>query len=649
MAEPTDFEQLMVELINRARLDPQGEVGRLIDLETGEGRQANVEQAMNFFGVDVDVLVAQLAQVDPVAPLAWSEALGTSADTHSELMIQFDQQGHNLPGEPGLSARAINAGYSGLRALAENVFAFSEDAVQAHAAFYIDWGPSNDGSGIQPGAGHRVAILSDTYTEIGVGAIDVPESNSIGPISITQHFGDRFDAPTYLTGVVIDDGDGDDFYDIGEGLGGVTVTAQGTAGSFSTVTYSSGGYSLALPDGSYTVTVSGTGLDGVVTGSVTISGENVKFDADANDAVPASGGTPDPTPDPDPVPNDPVPPSASDDTTMGTAGNDILTGGDGAEAINGGGGNDRVYGNGGNDRVLGASGNDILDGGTGRDVLIGGDGDDRIKGGNDADVLHGQNGRDILDGDGGVDRLFGGDGGDLLRGGTGGDVLNGGNDNDTMVGGLGDDVMIGGAGDDRSIGNDGDDRMRGLDGADLLIGGNGEDRLYGQGGDDIIRGQGGDDVLVGGAGVDVMLGGANNDVIQGGAGNDRAFGDSGNDILRGQNGNDVLYGGAGNDRLHGEGGNDRIDGGFGNDVMTGGGGRDRFVFEDAFGSDRITDFNAAAGELLDFTGHSGVSSLEDIVVIDRDAGALVSVAGEGDAVLLIGLTAAEVTDDNLLI
>ena len=85
--------------------------------------------------------------------------------------------------------------------------------------------------------------------------------------------------------MVIDDADLDDFYDIGEGLGEVSITATGAAGTFQTTSFASGGYALELPAGSYDVTFSGGALGGDVVGSATLGSENVKFDAIAQDAV----------------------------------------------------------------------------------------------------------------------------------------------------------------------------------------------------------------------------------------------------------------------------------------------------------------------------------------------------------------------------
>ena len=72
---------------------------------------------------------------------------------------------------------------------------------------------------------------------------------------------------------------------------------------------------------------------------------------------------------------------------------------------------------------------------------------------------------------------------------------------------------------------------------------------------------------------------------------------------------DYLYGHNGSDTLRGESGDDRIDGGSGRDMMYGGANADTFVWNAtaetrtiAFLADRIMDFNAAEGDLIDLGG-----------------------------------------------
>jgi|GEM_PF-360254 len=329
---PTAFEQQMLEYINRARLDPQGEFDALItDPASGTAVQANITTALDYFGVDLDLFEEQLTEYDAEAPLAWNGALAVAAENHTQAMIDADAQGHRMEGEPALSDRVVAAGYTGWTRLNENVFAYAEDPLHAHASFYIDWG---DGpGGMQDPAGHRIAIMSDEVTEIGIGMLETPGGLSVGPYAVTQNFGTRSGDQTQLLGVVIDDADGDAFYDIGEGLGGITVTAVGAAGSFTTTSWSTGGYQMELPEGEYEVTFSGSGIDGVVRHMVSMDDDNLKLDALAGDAM--TDGQP-------------------ATVLRGTAGDEMLVGTDGFDQVLiGGGGSDTLYGADGDDRVFG--------------------------------------------------------------------------------------------------------------------------------------------------------------------------------------------------------------------------------------------------------------------------------------------------------
>ena len=70
----------------------------------------------------------------------------------------------------------------------------------------------------------------------------------------------------------------------------------------------------------------------------------------------------------------------------------------------------------------------------------------------------------------------------------------------------------------------------------------------------------------------------------------------------GHTGSDKLFGGDGSDILIGGGGGDTLVGGAGSDTLTGGAGADTFDFDAATeGTDRITDFSKAAGDILDLT------------------------------------------------
>ncbi|WP_268877121.1 calcium-binding protein [Derxia lacustris] len=251
----------------------------------------------------------------------------------------------------------------------------------------------------------------------------------------------------------------------------------------------------------------------------------------------------------------------------------------------------------------------------------------------------------------GADLAFGLGGNDTLNALDGDDTVNGDAGNDYLVGGTGDDRLYGGSGNDVLSGSAGNDYLVGGSGADTLFGGDDADQLMAEGALDSTGGSGTDAAGT----VNVLFGGAGNDGLQGGAGNDALNGDGGDDTLDGGDGRDTLNGGDGNDTLSGAGGIDLLDGGAGNDqlragygglgsgtidtltggsgddvlwavrrnyggeqaVMVGGSGADRFVFTgvgyDGGGSpydnltsgystvaapDRITDFNAAEGDLI---------------------------------------------------
>ncbi|MEM7745607.1 MAG: CAP domain-containing protein [Pseudomonadota bacterium] len=619
-ATPSNYEQLMVELINRARADPVGEVDRLIlNDDPVQAAEPDITSALNFFNVDIDLFRSQLAGTAPVAPLAWNEALGQSATVHSELMVQYDEQSHNLPGEPGLGQRVINAGYD-FNAIAENIFAFSRSALYGHAGFYIDWGYGP--GGIQDPAGHRDSILNATYAEVGIGVLENVDDNlDVGPNVVTQHLGRRYNSDFALTGVVIDDTDNDDFYDIGEGLGGVTVTAQSGGSTFTTVSYASGGYTLVLPDGTYDVTFSGGGLQGAVTQSVTIGTSNVKLDVEQDDVADTS----------------------------------VITGNSGSNTLEGTSGNDTLEGLGGDDTLIGEGGADVLYGGPGEDTADYSD--------SPAAIVVRLNGSSGSGGDAAGDRLFGvenvigsnfadtitGDGlGNSINGNGGADSLIGSGDQDELIGGAGGDQIRGNAGQDDIHGDGGNDRLFGDEDEDDIYGGVGNDRVFGGGDNDTIDGGAGDDELFGTLGADVIEGEAGNDLIAGNAGADILYGDGGNDTINGNEFADVLYGGDGNDMLNGGSGLDALyggdnadvlNGGASSDQLTGGAGADTFQFTVTGGIDRVTDWQDGT-DRLDFT--SAGLGFGDFAVSEFGGGQGAKLVGGGFVVFLEGIATTDV-------
>lgn len=294
---PTAQEQLLMEYANLLRAAPQTATDQI---SAGGAVPTNVANAIRYFGVDMTAFAQQMAGHVTVAPLAWNGNLAAAADGHNQLMIQHDTQAHQLPGEANLGARATAAGYAGWSSLGENVYAYAEDPMHAHAGFVIDWGYDAEdvvngalirdwaktGDGMQDPAGHRETILSAKFQEAGFSMVAESDGKTtVGPFLVTQNFGARRDYLPQLLGVVTDDLDGDQFYDVGEGMGGITVQVSGAGFQGSTTTWASGGYQIELPQGSYKVTFSGGGLIGPVTRDVTIGAANVKLDLRAQEAV----------------------------------------------------------------------------------------------------------------------------------------------------------------------------------------------------------------------------------------------------------------------------------------------------------------------------------------------------------------------------
>lgn len=675
MGLPSNEEQLTLELINRFRLDPDGEYARLV------GKQANVDFAISFFGVTLSALQTQLAALSPVAPLAWNSALNDSATTHSQLMINANSQSHNLPGEPSLGQRFENAGYTGYQLIGENIYYESQDVFYGHAGFIIDWGYDDvdnnganpnwqtAGDGIQDPPGHRNSLINSTFTEIGIGII--PNN---GTLSTTHHLGHRFAYQAQFVGVVIDDADNDDFYDVGEGLGGVTVTLTSGGSTFTTTTWSSGGYQIAVPNGTYTITFSGGGLSAPIVRTATLAGANVKVDANADDvpAGPTNGnddlvGTNSP---------DVIDLLAGNDKYQGLGGNDIIRGNAGNDTLNGGGENDSLYGGADADAHIGGAGIDYAryddanwgnlrislaapatntgaaagDTYSGIEGIIAGAGNDYVIGNGEANYLYGLGGNDHIYGGAGADRIDGGAGLDYARY----DDANYGN------------LRISLKAPATNTGAAAGDTYNGIEGVvagagnDVVVGDNANNYLYGLGGNDTLYGGGGRDVLVGGDGIDYAryddanwgnlvisllnpaanTGAAAGDTFSGiegivaGAGNDAVIGNSANNYLYGLGGNDTLYGGGGRDVLVGGDGIDYArydDGNWGNLVIsllspaanTGAAAGDTFsgiegIFAGA-GNDRI-DGNAFVNYLYGAGGNDTIASNDGNDTVSGGAG-----------------------------
>lgn len=252
-ADPTAQEQYWLELINRARSDPAGELARMVNFSSSSSfgspasNDPNIAAALAFYGTNAALLNAQWATLTAAPAIAWSDTLGNSAAIYSQAMINHDQQSHMLDTtatneQDALTDRVMAAGYSGnFLDLGENLFASTASVWHGHAGFLLDWGDDDNnplngfGTGIQSPASHRDITFDRVFKQVGIGIIDsgIPSGNinATGPLVVTQHFGNTyrssagsFYSDAILTGVMFDDHVlADNFYTPGEGIAGASI------------------------------------------------------------------------------------------------------------------------------------------------------------------------------------------------------------------------------------------------------------------------------------------------------------------------------------------------------------------------------------------------------------------------------------------
>jgi len=559
----TNAEQLLVELINRARLDPEAEAAR--------------------FGIDLnaDLSPGTIAGGSRQV-LAPNALLHEAAADHSQWMLDTNTFSHT--GEDGSSpmTRVLAAGYDVTGWVGENISVRGSSVGVTLDTVIVD-----QHEDLFLSEGHRVNMLRGHYGEVGIGQEQGDYTFSNGTFDssmLTEKFAENRES-VFLTGVIHNDSDGDDFYSIGEGVAGASIAAQGA----STASLSTGGYALALTQAAGIAVSIGVGGQTIQV-VADLSDGNGKLDVVGGTALRASMDLE-------------LVAGVTEARLLGTEGL-TLAGAGAAERLTGNSGANLISGNGGNDTIAGGRGDDTLEGGAGTDTLDhggsaafvnvslltgysgGGAGSDA-----EGDMISGFENvvgsahHDLISGDHGANLLQGVDGDDLLRGRGGADSLEGGTGNDTAdysESGAWVNVSLltgfagGGAGShatgdmfdsiENLIGSAHADRLNGDNSDNLLEGGAGADTLNGNGGSDTAGYAGSD------TGVNVSLatgyasgGHATGDVF---IGIENLAGSAHADMLNGDHGANVLSGGGGDDLLRGRGGADALEGGAGSDTAT---------------------------------------------------------------------------------
>ncbi len=284
MVQPTAYEQYMLELINRARKNPQQEANRY-----GIGLNDNLPNKP----------ISNIAK----QPLAFNLDLIESSRTHSQWLLNNNQFTHSGANNSSAGDRMENAGYvfTGSWTWGENlawrgttsiepdnikqsvlnndkitVKFFTDDWVETFIALQHE--------SLFKSAGHRENTLNDDFREIGIGSLqgDFNSDGVVYPFSLmtTENFA-KSGSSLFLTGVVYQDTiRNDNFYTVGEGKGAISVKAvrQSDGVVFNTTTYNSGGYQIPLTAGVYDVNFSGSALSSAYSETVTINNQNVKLD-----------------------------------------------------------------------------------------------------------------------------------------------------------------------------------------------------------------------------------------------------------------------------------------------------------------------------------------------------------------------------------
>jgi Ca2+-binding RTX toxin-like protein len=266
-----------------------------------------------------------------VQPLAFNSNLNTAAENHSSWMLQtgtFSHTGIN-GSSPGDRMKSAGYEFTGSWSWGENIAwktmgsaTLQSNALQLH-------------NNLMNSSGHRANILKSSFKEIGVGLVTGGFRDFSNVAMLTEDFA-KTGTGSFLTGVAFNDIDKDNSYDIGEGLGGLNVSARNVStGTIKTTqTTSSGGYQMELSNGTYSVD-----FGGKVT-QVTINGLNVKLDNVTSGAAEQ--------------------PEQTTNTINGTEARDRLNGTNSADIINGFAGNDVINGRGGSDLLTGGAGRDAF-------------------------------------------------------------------------------------------------------------------------------------------------------------------------------------------------------------------------------------------------------------------------------------------------
>src|SRR5437868_8195706 len=180
---PTNYEQYMIELLNRARANPTGEAA--------------------MFGIDLNEgLAPGTISSAPKQPLAINPFLTDSARMHSQWMIDNQTFSHFENGV-GPDTRMMNAGYVfipsygygenlAFRGTTPSVPPPGPTVAQEHQDLFVD--------STEPDRGHRTNMMDPAFEEVGAG-VATGVFQGYNAVMATQDFAFSAGSGPFITGV----------------------------------------------------------------------------------------------------------------------------------------------------------------------------------------------------------------------------------------------------------------------------------------------------------------------------------------------------------------------------------------------------------------------------------------------------------------
>lgn len=304
-AAPSDMEQFVVELINRARVDPAAEATRLGLSGINEGPPS--------LGGDPYTI-----PIGPHQAVAFHTAISAATRDYAAALNAADTFCHTCPATGNTNAQDRMAAKGYVASVTD--FTFPGVAYITGVYGTSDAGtfvpgrenlavrfetPSNGSIDDLPAAvsflhdelfkdlsvasrGHRSTMLYGQWKEVGVGIKEGVDAGPFDSVYIVINFAHRSDKDPSITGLVWEDKDSNSFYtpNNSEGKGTVGISAVPAGGGnvvASTLSFASGGYTLTVPVGTYDVLFKGTGVFTTFLGVAVAAGpeglpENTKLD-----------------------------------------------------------------------------------------------------------------------------------------------------------------------------------------------------------------------------------------------------------------------------------------------------------------------------------------------------------------------------------